>query len=165
MDQAPVQSVNIHEGLDNTLVVLRSKLKPGINVHRQYAPDLPNIQAYGSELNQVWTNLIDNAIDAMDGVGEITLRTRQEGQWVIVEISDNGPGIPQAIQAKLFDPFFTTKPPGKGTGLGLNISHTIVVEKHHGRIDIHSQPGSTTFEVRLPLDFTPNIPKHHQKSL
>ena len=158
MDQAPVQSVNIHEGLDNTLVVLRSKLKPGIAVHRQYAPDLPKIQAYGSELNQVWTNLIDNAIDAMDGKGEITLRTWQEGQWVIVEISDNGPGIPQLIQAKLFDPFFTTKPPGKGTGLGLNISHTIVVEKHHGRIDIHSQPGSTSFEVRLPLDFVADNP-------
>jgi len=156
MDQAPVQSVDIHEGLDNTLVVLRSKLKPGITVHRQYAPDLPKIQAYGSELNQVWTNLIDNAIDAMNGEGEITLRTHLDGQWVVVEVIDNGPGIPQEIQGKLFDPFFTTKPPGKGTGLGLNITHNIVVEKHHGRINIHSHPGQTTFEVSLPREFVPD---------
>jgi len=156
MDQAPVQSVDIHEGLDNTLVVLRSKLKPGITVHRQYEPNLPKIQAYGSELNQVWTNLIDNAIDAMNGEGEITLRTRQDGPWVVVEVIDNGPGIPQAIQGNLFDPFFTTKPPGKGTGLGLNITHNIVVEKHHGRIEVHSEPGQTIFEVSLPLDFAPD---------
>ena len=156
MDQAPVQSVDIHEGLDNTLVVLRSKLKPGITVRRQYDPGLPKIQAYWSELNQVWTNLIDNAIDAMHGEGEITLRTRQDGPWVVVEVIDHGPGIPQAIQGKLFDPFFTTKPPGKGTGLGLSITHSIVVEKHHGRIDIHSQPGQTIFEVSLPLGFAPD---------
>jgi signal transduction histidine kinase/predicted CoA-binding protein len=152
LDQAPVQSVDIHEGLDNTLVMLRSKLKSGVVVQRQFAPDLPHIQAYGSELNQVWTNIIDNAIDAMDGKGEITLRTRLEGEWVVVEIEDNGPGIPPEIQPKLFSPFFTTKPVGKGTGLGLNISYNIV-QKHGGEIKLFSRPGMTCFEVRLPLDF------------
>jgi signal transduction histidine kinase len=155
LDQAPVQAVAVHEGLDNTLVVLRSKLKPGVTVHRDYAPDLPPIQAFGSELNQVWTNIIDNAIDAMDGQGEITLRTRHDDQWVIVQIEDNGPGIPEAILPKLFDPFSTTKPPGQGTGLGLNISHNIVVQKHKGRIDVFSEPGKTCFEVRLPLNRAP----------
>lgn len=149
LDQAPVQSVDVHEGLDNTLVMLRNKLKAGITVHRQYAENLPNIQAYGSELNQVWTNIIDNAIDAMQGRGELTLRTRQEEQWVVVEIEDNGPGIPEAVQAKIFDPFFTTKGPGKGTGLGLNISHNIIVQKHKGKIAVRSQPGKTCFEIRL----------------
>jgi signal transduction histidine kinase len=156
LDQAPIQTVDIHEGLDSTLVILRSKLKQGITVHREYAADLPHIQAYGSELNQVWTNIIDNAIDAMNGVGEITLRTRDDGQWAIIEIEDNGPGIPEAIQPNLFDPFFTTKPPGKGTGLGLNISHNIVVQKHDGRIDVYSRPGNTRFEVRIPLDCVPS---------
>ena len=151
MDQAPIQNVDIHQGLDNTLVILRSKLKAGVTVHREYAPDLPRIEAFGSELNQVWTNLIDNAIDAMDGVGEITLRTRHEGQWVVVEIEDTGPGIPQEIQSSIFDPFFTTKEVGKGTGMGLNITHNIIVQKHQGKIDLHSQPGSTCFVVKLPL--------------
>lgn len=155
LDQAPIQSVNLHEGLDSTLVMLRSKLKQGVTVQRQYDSKLPIIQAYGSELNQVWTNLIDNAIDAMNGQGSITVRTRHDGQWAIVEIEDNGPGIPQAIQPKLFDPFFTTKPPGKGTGLGLNISYNIVVQKHQGRIEVFSEPGKTRFEVRLPLNFVP----------
>jgi signal transduction histidine kinase len=151
LDQAPVQNVNLHEGLDSTLVILRSKLKAGIAVQREYDPDLPTIEAYGSELNQVWTNLIDNAIDAMDGQGEITLRTRHNNQWVYVEIEDNGPGIPAEIQPNLFDPFFTTKEPGRGIGLGLNISHNIIVQKHHGRIDVHSKPGYTCFQVRLPI--------------
>jgi signal transduction histidine kinase len=151
LDQAPIQSVNLHEGLDSTLVMLRSKLKQGVTVQREYDPKLPAIQAYGSELNQVWTNLIDNAIDAMNGQGSITLRTRHDQEWAIVEIEDNGPGIPEDIQPKLFDPFFTTKPPGKGTGLGLNISYNIVVQKHQGRIEVFSEPGKTRFEVRLPL--------------
>ena len=151
LDQAPIQTVNLHDGLDNTLIILRSKLASGVTVHRDYATDLPQIEAYGSELNQVWTNLIDNAIDAMNGQGEITLRTRHDGQWAIVEIEDNGPGIPPEIQPNIFDPFFTTKPPGQGTGLGLNISHNIIVQKHQGRIDVDSQPGKTRFEVRLPL--------------
>jgi signal transduction histidine kinase len=155
LDQAPIQSVNLHEGLDSTLVMLRSKLRQGVSVQRDYDPNLPPIQAYGSELNQVWTNLIDNAIDAMNGQGFITVRTRHDEQWAIVEIEDNGPGIPETIQPKLFDPFFTTKPPGKGTGLGLNISYNIVVQKHQGRIDVFSEPGKTRFEVRLPLNFVP----------
>ncbi len=155
LDQAPIQTVDLHEGLDSTLVILRSKLKPGVTVHREYAADLPPILAYGSELNQVWTNLIDNAIDAMDGQGEITLRTRHDDQWAIVEVEDNGPGIPGALQPTIFDPFVTTKPPGQGTGLGLNICHNIVVQKHKGRIDVYSQPGQTRFEVRLPLHFAP----------
>jgi signal transduction histidine kinase len=151
LDQAPRQAVNVHDGLDNTLIILRSKLLSGVTIQRDYAPDLPMIDAYGSELNQVWTNLIDNSIDAMDGKGEIHLRTRSEGEWVVVEVEDNGPGIPAAIQANIFDPFFTTKAPGQGTGMGLNISHNIIVQRHKGRIDLHSQPGLTRFEVRLPL--------------
>ncbi len=127
MDQAPVQEVDVHAGLDSTLVMLRHKLKSGIEVHREYDPNLPRIQAYGSELNQVWTNIIDNAIDAMQGKGEITLRTRHDDKWVIVELEDNGPGIPAAVLPHIFDPFYTTKAPGEGTGMGLNISHSIVV--------------------------------------
>ncbi len=151
LDQAPVQAVDVHEGLDNTLLILRHKLKSGIDVRREYAPDLPEIYAYGSELNQVWTNIIDNAIDALNGQGEITLRTRQEGGWVVVEIEDNGPGIPPQIQSRLFDPFFTTKPPGQGTGLGLDISYNIVVHRHKGDIKVLSQPGRTCFQMWLPL--------------
>lgn len=152
MDQAPIQSVNVHEGLDNTLVMLRSKLKEGVTVRREYDEDLPRIQAYGSELNQVWTNMIDNAVDAMNGQGEIVLRTRQEDQWVVVEIEDNGPGIPDQVQSNIFDPFFTTKAPGEGTGLGLNISHNIIVQKHGGKIGVHSVPGKTCFQIKLPID-------------
>ena len=153
LDQAPVQSIDIHEGLNDTLVMLRSKLKTGIQVRREYAQDLPRIEAFGSELNQVWTNIIDNAISAMEGQGEIVLRTYRKDAWIIVEIKDTGPGIPQNIQAKIFDPFFTTKPPGKGTGLGLNISYNIIVQKHKGKIAVHSKPGETCFEVKLPLNF------------
>jgi signal transduction histidine kinase/predicted CoA-binding protein len=153
LDQAPVQSVNIHEGLDNTLIMLRSKLKMGVTVHRNYAPDLPAIEGYGSELNQVWTNIIDNAVDAMNGQGEITIRTCREGNWIYVEIEDNGQGIPDNIQPKIFDPFFTTKQPGQGTGLGLNISYNIVVQKHRGEISVTSRPGRTCFQVKLPVDF------------
>jgi signal transduction histidine kinase len=151
MDQSPIQSVDVHEGLDNTLVILRSKLTPGVVVRRDYAADLPRIEAHGSELNQVWTNLIDNAIDAMGGRGEIILRTRHDDEGVVVEIEDNGPGIPEAARTHIFDPFFTTKPPGQGTGLGLNISHNIIVQKHKGRVDVTSRPGKTCFAVRLPL--------------
>lgn len=151
LDQAPRQTVNVHDGLDNTLIILRSKLQAGVTVQRHYAPDLPLIDAYGSELNQVWTNLIDNSIDAMNGKGEMQLSTRREGEWAVIEIEDNGPGIPASIQANIFDPFFTTKPPGQGTGMGLNISHNIIVQRHKGRIDVVSKPGQTRFEVRLPL--------------
>jgi PAS domain S-box-containing protein len=151
MDKAPIQSVDMNEGLDNTLIIFQNKLKSGITVFREYAEDLPIIQAYGSELNQVWTNIIDNAIDAMSGEGILILRTRVEDQWVIIEIEDNGPGIPRAIQANIFDPFFTTKPPGEGTGLGLNISHNIIVKKHQGQVYVSSKPGKTCFTVRLPI--------------
>ncbi len=153
LDQAPIQSVDIHEGLNNTLVILRHKLKQGIEVKRDYAPDLPEIEGYGSELNQVWTNILDNAIDALDGEGVIQLTTRHESDYVIVQIADNGPGIPEEIRPRLFDAFFTTKPPGKGTGMGLNISYNIVVYKHRGDIQIYSEPGFTCFQVLLPLNF------------
>jgi signal transduction histidine kinase/predicted CoA-binding protein len=155
LDQAPVQQVDIHEGLDNTLVILRGKLKTGIDVRREYAADLPKIEAWGSELNQVWTNIIDNAADALTEKGgahkEIVIRTRREGGFVVVEIHDNGPGIPPETIGKVFDPFFTTKPPGKGTGMGLDISYKIVVDKHRGDIRVFSRPSDTTFEVRLPI--------------
>jgi len=155
MDQAPVQSVDVREGLDNTLIILHNKLKKGVNVTREYADDLPVIQAYAGELNQVWTNIIDNAIDAMDGVGTLVVRARCEDPWVVVEIEDSGPGIPKEIQSKIFDPFFTTKGPGQGTGLGLNISRNLVVQTHHGQITVTSKAGSTCFRVCLPIDFNP----------
>jgi len=152
LDKAPVQAVDVHEGLDNTLLVLAHKLKSGIGVRKEYAPHLPKIQANGSELNQVWTNIIDNAADALEGQGEITIRTRQDGQQVVIEIEDDGPGIPAEVQSRIFEPFFTTKPPGLGTGLGLDISYNIVVHKHRGDIKVLSQPGRTCFQVWLPVD-------------
>jgi PAS domain S-box-containing protein len=155
MDQAPVQSVDVREGLDNTLIILHNKLKRGVTVVREYAEDLPVIEAYASELNQVWTNIIDNAIDAMDGDGTLIVRARQEDPWVIVEIEDDGQGIPEENQSKIFDPFFTTKSQGEGTGLGLNISRNLVVQKHHGQISVKSKPGNTCFSIRLPMDFKP----------
>ena len=151
LDQAPVQSVDIHEGLDNTLVMLRSRLKNGISVEREYSENLPRIQAYGSELNQVWTNIIDNAIDAMNENGRITIKTYKENQHLVVELKNSGPGIPEDIQSKIFDPFFTTKSVGKGTGLGLNISHNIIVQKHKGEIKVKSKPGETCFQIKLPI--------------
>jgi len=151
LDQASVQIVDITEGLENTLVLLGSKLKGGVVVRRQYAEYLPRIQAHGSELNQVWTNIIENAIDAMSGRGNITVRTAARDGYVLAEIEDDGPGMPPQVAARVFDPFFTTKPPGKGTGLGLNISHNIVVQEHKGRIEVDSQPGRTTFRVLLPI--------------
>jgi signal transduction histidine kinase len=152
MDQAPIQIIDIHEGLESTLTILSSKLNNGIQIQREYEKNLPAVEAYGSELNQVWTNIIDNAIDAIDGDGEITLRTHSDDQWAVIEIEDSGSGIPESIQPKLFDPFFTTKPPGEGAGLGLNVTHNIIVNKHKGRIDVFSHPGMTRFEVRLPLN-------------
>jgi signal transduction histidine kinase len=151
MDQAPIQSVDIREGLDDTLVMLSSRLKQGVDVDLDYCEELPAIQAYGSELNQVWTNLIDNAIAAMEGKGRLQLKVRSENGWIVVEIADNGPGIPADALEKIFDPFFTTKAPGEGTGLGLNITHKIIVEKHGGQISVDSQQGSTRFTVRLPI--------------
>ena len=150
LDQAPIQDVDVHEGLESTLTILQSKWKGGVTIHRQYATGLPHIEAYASELNQVWTNLIDNAIDAMQGQGELTLRTYTQNGNVVVEIEDNGPGIPPEIQGRIFDTFFTTKPPGAGTGLGLHIAYNIVVVRHRGRISVRSQPGETCFQVILP---------------
>ena len=150
LDQAPVLQVDVHEGLENTLIILQHLLKQGITIKRDYASDLPRIEAFASDLNQVWTNLIDNAVDAMKGKGEITLKTYSEETHVFVEITDNGPGIPDEIQSRVFEPFFTTKAPGHGTGLGLHISHDIVVNRHHGQLYLQSQPGKTTFRAALP---------------
>jgi signal transduction histidine kinase len=153
LDQAPVQGVNIHKGLDGTLLILGGKLKEGISVRKEYDPNLPEIMAYGSELNQVWTNLIKNAADAMEGKGEIVLRTRSDNGWVVVEVKDNGPGIPPELQERIFETGFTTKSRDKGTGLGLGSSRKIVEERHRGEISLTSEPGNTRFEVRLPLNF------------
>ncbi len=149
LDQAPVQEVNLHEGFEQALIILRHKLK-GIQIHREYAEDLPKITAFASELNQVWTNLIDNAADAMDGSGTLTIRTRLEAGDIVVEIEDTGPGIPQRLQEGIFDPFFTTKPPGEGTGLGLAITFNII-RKHRGDIRLVSEPGCTRFSIYLPI--------------
>ena len=152
LDQAPVQEVDVHRGLDDTLLILRGKLGPGVSIVRDYDPQVPTLQAYGSELNQVWTNLIDNAVYAVGDGGTIQLRTRLDGIHVVVQIEDDGPGIPDDIQDKVFDPFFTTKPVGEGTGLGLDISYGIVVDRHRGEIQVESRPGRTCFEVWLPLN-------------
>lgn len=151
VDQAPVQNVDVHQGLDSTLIILRHKLRSGVTVTRDYAPNLPRIEAYAGELNQVWTNLIDNAIDAMDGHGELHIRTYAEQDHVVVEIADNGPGIPAGVLGRIFDPFFTTKPQGKGTGLGLYLAYNSV-QKHFGQIQVESRPGRTCFRVRLPVE-------------
>ena len=158
LDQADIVRYNVSEGLENTLLILRHKLKSGIKIRRDYDATLPEIDAHGSELNQVWTNLIDNAADALhsgpDGAAlpdaTLTLHTRQEGKWVIVTIEDNGPGIPPDVLPRIFDAFYTTKPIGQGPGLGLDISYNIVVRKHQGDIRVKSQPGQTQFEVWLP---------------
>ena len=150
LDQAPLLEVDVHEGLENTLVIMQHKLKQGVTVKREYTPNLPRIEAYASELNQVWTNIIDNAIDAMNGKGEIILRTYEESDQVVVEIIDNGPGIPEEIRSRIYEPFFTTKPPGQGTGLGLHVTHDIVVNRHHGLLLVESKPGETKFKVILP---------------
>ena len=154
MDQAPLQEVDIHEGLENTLTMLHHKLKD-ITITRDYDRSLPHINAYGSELNQLWTNLLDNASDALDTVvGEkhIWIRTRREQECVLIEIEDNGSGIPEEVRMHIFEPFFTTKGVGKGTGLGLDIAYRIVVNRHHGDLSVTSLPGNTRFQVRLPIE-------------
>jgi len=151
LDQAPLLEVDVHEGLENTLVIMQHKLKKGVTVKREYTKDLPHIQAYASELTKVWTNIIDNAVDAMDGNGQIILRTYEEHNDVVVEIIDNGPGIPEDVQSRIYEPFFTTKPPGKGTGLGLHISHDIIANRHHGQLLVESKPGETKFKAILPV--------------
>jgi signal transduction histidine kinase len=151
LDQAPIQEVDIRKSLENTLVILRPKIKAGIRITRDYADDVPRLEGYGSELNQVWTNIINNAIDAMQGQGEVVLRTYTVDEDVAVEIIDNGPGIPPEVQPRIFEPFFTTKAPGAGTGLGLHIAYNIIVHKHHGQIQVASKPGETRFRVVLPV--------------
>ena len=151
MDRAPVQEIDVRAGLENTLVMLGHKLQQGVEVVRDHDRSLPGIEAYGSELNQVWLNLLDNAIDATGGNGRIRIRTATDGDGVLVEIADNGPGIPEDIQRRVFEPFFTTKDPGRGTGLGLDIARRIVVERHGGDLSLESVPGDTRFVVRLPL--------------
>jgi signal transduction histidine kinase len=150
LDQAPVQRIDVRKGLDDTLVILRSKLR-SVDVTRYYAPDLPEIEGYGSELNQVWTNLVDNAVDAMDGRGAIDIHADPtDDAGVQVRICDTGPGIPTDVLPRLFEPFFTTKAPGVGTGLGLHITHS-VVSRQGGRIEVESEPGKgTCFIVTLP---------------
>lgn len=150
MDQGSIQEVDVHHGIESTLTILGHRLKRGVTVTRDYDPNLPKVCAYGGELNQVWTNLIDNAIDSMNGKGGLRIRTRRVLDRVTVEIQDNGPGIPPNIKARIFDPFFTTKGVGEGTGLGLDTVARIV-RKHHGEIHVESQPGNTQFVVDLPL--------------
>ncbi|MFF7116963.1 ATP-binding protein [Streptomyces albogriseolus] len=153
LDRAPFQVADVHELLDSTLLMLSGKLK-GIRVAKEYDRALPRVPAYPAELNQVWTNLVDNAVAAMreaDGEGTLTVRTARENDRLLVEFGDTGPGIPAEIRDRVFDPFFTTKPVGEGTGLGLDISWRIVVNKHHGSLRFESEPGDTRFQVLLPL--------------
>lgn len=150
LDRASLQLIDVTEGIDSTLVILGHKLNGGITIVRDYATDVPRIEANPGELNQVWTNLIDNAIDAMDGRGTLRLSTRADPNDVVVEIGDTGPGMPPDVQARAFEPFYTTKDVGKGTGLGLDISRRIIVERHHGQIRIDSRPGQTVLRVHLP---------------
>jgi len=151
MDQASIQELDIHKGLDNTLLILKYKLKKkDISVTRDYAESLPLIKAYGSELNQVWTNLIVNAVDAMSKGGTLKVRTKREPTDIMIEIRDNGAGIPADARSRIFEPFFTTKPVGEGTGLGLDTVARIV-RKHRGNVRFESKPGDTCFQVRLPI--------------
>jgi signal transduction histidine kinase len=150
MDQAAMKEVDLHQGLENTLTILSHKFKSGITVIREYDESLPRICAFGGELNQIWTNLMANAIEAMHGKGELRVRTARELDRVLVEIGDNGPGIPPEVLPHIFDPFFTTKGVGEGTGLGLDTVGRII-KNHHGEIRVSSRPGDTRFQVYLPL--------------
>jgi len=164
LDRAPHQVVDVHELLDSTLLMLGGKIPPGITVVKDYDRTLPKIPAYAAELNQVWTNLIDNAVSAMGETGTLTVRTMCErDDYLVVEFGDTGPGVPKEIKDRIFEPFFTTKPVGEGTGLGLDISWRIVANKHHGAIQVESVPGDTRFRVWLPLtapepDSAPSLP-------
>ena len=149
MDQSPVQNVDIVKSLETTLTILNHKLKRGVKVQRDYQPIPLLVNSFGSELNQVWTNLVDNAIDAMNGQGELRVRTYRDDGCVVVEIGDNGPGISPEVKPHIFEPFFTTKGVGQGTGLGLDTVQRIV-KKHRGNIQVDSKPGDTRFQVYLP---------------
>jgi signal transduction histidine kinase len=154
LDRAPYQVVDVHELLDSTVMMLSGKIPPGIKVVKEYDRSLPQIPAYAAELNQVWTNLIDNAVSAMNGTGTLTVRTgKVREDEVFVEFGDTGPGVSPEIKNRIFEPFFTTKPVGEGTGLGLDISWRIVVKKHHGDLSLESSPGDTRFRVRLPVSW------------
>jgi signal transduction histidine kinase len=150
LDRAPFQVVDVHDLLSSTLLMMSAKLA-GITIVKQYDKTLPKIPAYAAELNQVWTNLIENAAQAMNGEGTLTIRTARDEDRVLVEIGDTGPGIPADIQKRIFEPFFTTKAVGVGTGLGLDIAWRIIVNKHHGDLQVESVPGDTRFQVRLPI--------------
>jgi signal transduction histidine kinase len=150
LDRAPFQVVDVRDLLASTLLMMSAKLK-GITINKQFDKTLPKIPAYASELNQVWTNLIDNAAQAMGGSGTLTIRTARDEDCLLVEIGDTGPGIPPEIQQRIFEPFFTTKPVGEGTGLGLDIAWRIIVNKHHGDLRVDSVPGDTRFQIRLPI--------------
>lgn len=152
LDRAPYQTVDVHDLLDATLTMMQGKIPGGVHTVKDYDRSLPLIPAYAAELNQVWTNLIDNALGAMNGTGTLTLRTRRKDGHLVVEVGDTGTGISPEVRPRIFEPFFTTKPVGEGTGLGLDISYRIVVNKHHGDIRVDSQPGDTRFRVYLPLD-------------
>ncbi len=151
LDQGAQQLVDVHQGIEDTIRLFSCKLKQGITVKRSYDDTIPKILAYGSELNQVWTNLIDNAVDAMDNKGILELVTKNKGDFLIVTITDSGVGIPEDVRSRIFEPFFTTKPVGKGTGLGLETVRRIVENRHKGAITIDSKPGRTSFSVCLPL--------------
>jgi signal transduction histidine kinase len=150
MDRAATQRIDVTDGLESTLVMLGYKLGDGVTVIRDYGTGVPRIDAYPGELNQVWTNLIDNAIDAMGGAGTLRLATRAEGDDVVIEVGDTGPGMPPEVAARAFEPFYSTKDVGKGTGLGLDIAQRIVVERHGGTITIDSLPGETVLRIRIP---------------
>jgi signal transduction histidine kinase len=158
MDQAPVQNVDVVKSLETTLTILNHKLKQGVEVRRDYQPVPLLVDSFGSELNQVWTNVIDNAIDAMRGHGELRVRVYREDTCVVVEIGDNGPGIPHDIEPHIFEPFFTTKGAGEGTGLGLDTVQRIV-KKHRGNIQLSSKPGDTRFQIFLPLSAAQTSPE------
>ena len=151
MDRAPFQVVDVHELLDSTLVMLGRKIGDSIRVVKDYDRTLPPLPCFAAELNQVWTNLIDNAVGAMSNGGVLTVRTYRENDCVAIEIGDSGPGVPDEIKNRIFEPFFTTKPVGEGTGLGLDISFRIIANKHHGDIRVESEPGNTCFVVRIPI--------------
>ena len=151
MDRASMQQIDLTDGIDSTLVMLGHKLGNNIAVVRDYSSGVPRIQAYPGELNQVWTNLIDNALDAMNGAGTLKLATRVEEDDIVVEVGDTGPGMPPQVASRAFDAFYTTKDTGKGTGLGLDIARRTVVERHGGLITIDSRPGNTVLRVRLPI--------------
>jgi signal transduction histidine kinase len=151
LDRASLHPTDLTEGIESTLVMLSHRFRDGIDIVRDYSSDLPMVDAIGGELNQVWTNLIDNAIDAMRGGGTLTVSTRMHDHGVVVEIADTGPGISDEVRAHAFEPFYTTKGVGEGTGLGLDISRRIVVERHGGEIAIESRPGETVLRVWLPV--------------